>query len=34
VRPDYPFTNPLLDQAHVIQMKSGRPTMEWRRYEG
>jgi succinate dehydrogenase/fumarate reductase flavoprotein subunit len=34
VRPDYPFTNPLLDQAHIIQMKSGKPTIEWHCYEG
>ena len=34
VRPDYPFTNPVLDQAHIIEMKDGRPVTQWRSYDG
>jgi succinate dehydrogenase/fumarate reductase flavoprotein subunit len=32
VRPDYPFTNPVLDQAHVIRMKKNKSVIEWRNY--
>ena len=31
-RPDYPFTNPLLNRAHVIREENGAPVMAWRRY--
>jgi succinate dehydrogenase/fumarate reductase flavoprotein subunit len=31
-RPDYPFTNPLLDQAHVVRMHQGNPVIKWRSY--
>lgn len=34
MRPDYPFTNPTLDQAHIIKLKNGEPTIQWRSYEG
>ena len=34
VRPDYPFTNPMLDQAHIIKLKAGKPAIQWRSYEG
>jgi len=30
VRPDYPFTNPLLDQAHIIQTMDGKPVIQWK----
>ena len=30
VRPDYPFTNPLLDQAHIIQIMDGKPVIQWK----
>lgn len=33
-RPDYPFTNPLLDQAHIIRKVDGKPLMQWRKYQG
>lgn len=32
VRPDYAFTNPLLDKAHVIRMENNKPVLEWRDY--
>jgi succinate dehydrogenase/fumarate reductase flavoprotein subunit len=32
VRPDYPFTNPLLDRAHIIRKTDGKPVMHWRTY--
>jgi len=32
VRPDYPFTNPTLNQAHVVSLKNGRATTSWRPY--
>lgn len=32
VRPDYPFTNPVLAQAHVIRIKKNKPFIEWRNY--
>lgn len=31
-RPDYPFTNPMLDQAHIIRTINGKPVMQWRSY--
>jgi len=31
-RPDYPFTNPLLNRAHVIRQENGAPVTAWRRY--
>jgi len=31
-RPDYPFTNPLLNKAHVVQRQNGAPVMSWRSY--
>lgn len=34
VRPDYPFTNPVLDQAHIVQMEHSEPVIQWRSYEG
>lgn len=34
VRPDYPFTNPMLDQAHIIRFRDGKPVIQWRSYEG
>ena len=33
-RPDYPFTNPTLDKAHVVRSVEGTPQVEWRSYEG
>lgn len=32
IRPDYPFTNPMLDQAHIIRTANGKPVMQWRSY--
>jgi succinate dehydrogenase/fumarate reductase flavoprotein subunit len=32
VRPDYPFTNPTLNQAHVVSRRNNRPTTSWRPY--
>ena len=32
VRPDYPFTNPLLNQAHIIRRQDGKPRLQWRSY--
>lgn len=34
VRPDYPFTNPVLDQAHIIRMVDSKPVIQWRSYKG
>jgi succinate dehydrogenase/fumarate reductase flavoprotein subunit len=31
-RPDYPFTNPLLNRAHVIRQEDDAPVMGWRKY--
>jgi len=31
-RPDYPFTNPLLNRAHVVRRGDDAPVMEWRSY--
>ena len=31
-RPDYPFTNPLLNRAHIIQKGDDAPVMGWRKY--
>ncbi len=33
-RPDYPFTNPTLDKAHVVRSVEGTPHVEWRSYQG
>ena len=33
-RPDYPFTNPTLDLAHVVRSVEGAPRLEWRDYQG
>ncbi len=33
-RPDYPFTNPTLDKAHVVCLTDGTPRIEWRSYQG
>ena len=32
VRPDYPFTNPLLSQAHIVSRQNGKPHLQWRSY--
>jgi succinate dehydrogenase/fumarate reductase flavoprotein subunit len=32
VRPDYPFTNPILDKAHVIEKEKDEPVIQWRSY--
>jgi len=29
-RPDYPFTNPLLNQFHTVQDIDGKPVIQWR----
>jgi succinate dehydrogenase/fumarate reductase flavoprotein subunit len=31
-RPDYPFTNPLLNRAHIVHKEGDAPVMGWRRY--
>jgi len=31
-RPDYPFTNPLLNKAHIVRKGNGAPVTGWRRY--
>lgn len=31
-RPDYPFTNPLLNRAHVVHKEDEVPVMGWRKY--
>ena len=31
-RPDYPFTNPVLNKAHVIRRENGKPVLNWRDY--
>jgi len=33
-RPDYPFTNPTLDKAHIVRSVEGAPRVEWRGYQG
>ena len=30
VRPDYPFTNPLLNQAHTVSRKNGKTLIQWK----
>lgn len=32
VRPDYPFTNPMLNKAHIIRQAQGKINIEWRNY--
>lgn len=32
VRPDYPFTNPTLNQAHIIARSKGQNAIQWRPY--
>jgi succinate dehydrogenase/fumarate reductase flavoprotein subunit len=32
VRPDYPFTNPTLNQAHIVNRKNGQTMTSWRPY--
>jgi succinate dehydrogenase/fumarate reductase flavoprotein subunit len=32
VRPDYPFTNPTLNQAHILSQKDGKTRTQWRPY--
>ena len=32
VRPDYPFTNPMLNQAHIISEKNGKIMIQWKPY--
>ena len=32
VRPEYAFTNPLLNQAHIVQKKEGRTVLYWQPY--
>jgi len=32
VRPDYPFTNPTLNQAHIVSLRNGRASTSWRPY--
>jgi len=32
VRPDYPFTNPTLNLAHIISQENGRKKIQWRHY--
>jgi succinate dehydrogenase/fumarate reductase flavoprotein subunit len=31
-RPDYPFTNPLLNRAHIVHKDADTPVMGWRKY--
>ena len=31
-RPDYPFTNPLLNQAHVIRKDDDKAVLGWKSY--
>ena len=33
-RPDYPFTDPTLDRAHVVRWVEGAPQTGWRSYQG
>jgi len=33
-RPDYPFTDPTLDRAHLVRSADGRPRIEWHSYAG
>jgi succinate dehydrogenase/fumarate reductase flavoprotein subunit len=30
IRPDYPFTNPLLSKLHIVQNVDGKPSMQWK----
>jgi succinate dehydrogenase/fumarate reductase flavoprotein subunit len=32
VRPDYPYTNPTLNQAHIIQNIKGKNILDWKSY--
>ena len=32
VRPDYPFTNPMLNMAHTIEKNVRQPVMQWNSY--
>ena len=32
VRPDYPYTNPTLNQAHIIQKVKGKNVLGWKTY--
>jgi succinate dehydrogenase/fumarate reductase flavoprotein subunit len=32
VRPDYPYTNPTLNQAHIIQNVKGKNVLGWKTY--
>jgi len=32
VRPDYPFTDPTLNQVHVVSLRDGKPVIRWRNY--
>ncbi|RPI74416.1 MAG: FAD-dependent oxidoreductase, partial [Desulfobacteraceae bacterium] len=32
VRPDYPFTNPTLNQAHIISRRDNKIHSQWRPY--
>ena len=34
VRPDYPYTNPTLNQAHIIQNVKGKNVLGWKTYWG
>lgn len=29
-RPDYPFTNPLLNKFHVVELVDGKPVIGWK----
>jgi len=33
-RPDFPFTNPTLDKAHVVRSIDGTPQVGWRSHQG
>jgi succinate dehydrogenase/fumarate reductase flavoprotein subunit len=32
VRPDYPFTNPTLNQAHIVTRSNGQNAIQWKPY--
>jgi succinate dehydrogenase/fumarate reductase flavoprotein subunit len=32
VRPDYPFTNPILNKAHTIERNEREPVIQWSSY--
>jgi succinate dehydrogenase/fumarate reductase flavoprotein subunit len=32
VRPDYPFTDPTLNQAHIVKSQNGQHVLQWRPY--